>query len=61
MLRVGGLVDGWSENNSSLSYPTGLFSGPSVAIDKVLSHMKLFVYVLYLWTVECTEHIYIYI
>ena len=49
---AGGLVDGLSENNASLAYPTGLSSGPSVAIDKVLSHMKLFVYVLYLLIVQ---------
>ena len=49
---AGGWEDGLSENNASLAYPTGLSSGPSVAIDKVLSHMKLFVYVLYLLIVQ---------
>ena len=49
---AGGWVDVLSENNASLVYPAGLSSGPSVAIDKVLSHMKLFVYVLYLLIVQ---------
>ena len=34
---AGGWVDVLSENNASLAYPTGLSSGPSVAIDKVLT------------------------